>query len=148
MEGVRIVRVWPDDNLDLGDLVRSSVAEGHRFVARAREEWDAGVNRFAAPGEGLFLARHGDGVVGMCGLNVDPYAGDPGVGRLRHLYVAPGRRRLGVGRALVVACLELAAGRFRRVRLRTENEDAARFYLGLGFSAVDEADTTHVIELA
>jgi hypothetical protein len=37
------------------------------------------------PGEALFVARVGERVVGVCGLNVDPYTAEPRVGRVRHL---------------------------------------------------------------
>ena len=32
-------------------------------------------------------------LVGVCGLNVDPYLDDPSVGRVRHLYVLVAARR-------------------------------------------------------
>jgi GNAT superfamily N-acetyltransferase len=87
-------------------------------------------------------------VVGVCGLNVDPYAAEPRVGRVRHLYVLSGQRRLGVGRRLVSEVIEAARGRFDRLRLRTENPGAAQFYEAIGFRSSGATDnSTHVMVL-
>ncbi|MDJ0953267.1 MAG: GNAT family N-acetyltransferase [Acidimicrobiia bacterium] len=129
--------------LDLGSLPASARAENHRFVARTVGEWASGTNRFDRPGERFLLARAAAVTVGMCGLNIDPFAGDPTIGRIRHLYVAPEHRRRGIGRRLVADCLDAAKPTFVRVRLRTFDPDAAAFYLALGFAAVDEEDATH-----
>jgi GNAT superfamily N-acetyltransferase len=100
------------------------------------------------PGEALFVARVGERVVGVCGLNVDPYTAEPRVGRVRHLYVLSGQRRLGVGRRLVSEVIEAARGRFDRLRLRTENPGAAQFYEAIGFRSSGATDnSTHVMVL-
>lgn len=126
-------------------LVSESRAEGHPFVARALEAWRDGSNRFDGDGEAFFLAEAGSLVVGMCGLNIDPYSADPSVGRIRHLYVTPTWRRRDVGTKLVDACLAAAAGRFRRIRLRTHDPAASSFYVSLGFARVHENHATHAI---
>jgi hypothetical protein len=59
-----------------------------RFVRRLADDWVSVANRFDRPGEALFVARLPGQVVGVRGLNVDPYTAEPGVGRVRHLYVA------------------------------------------------------------
>ena len=103
-------------------------------------EWVSGANRFEAPGEALFVAVADDHIVGISGLNRDPYACDPRTGRVRRLYVAPAYRRQGVGQALLESVITL-------LRVRTEAAD--RFYTAHGFRRVDsEADVTHVLELA
>jgi GNAT superfamily N-acetyltransferase len=63
----------------------------------------SGTNRFNKRGEAIFAASAAGALIGVCGLNVDPYASDPRVGRVRHLYVLSGFRQLGVGRQLVEA---------------------------------------------
>src|SRR5436309_625095 len=60
----------------LAELVAESERAGWRFVPRLVQEWDRGVAQFDRPGEALFAARAGGRVVGVCGLSVDPYAGD------------------------------------------------------------------------
>ena len=128
-------------------LVRASKAEDFLAIEKLVREFDNGNNRFDAPGEVLFSAQVGDALVGVCGLNVDPYLEDPSVGRVRHLYVAPQWRRGGVGRALVSEVLHHAQGRFTRVRLRTLRDDAAQFYLSIGFDGGGgEPACTHSIE--
>lgn len=132
---------------DLGTLVDLATQEGHPFVLRTVTEWIDGTNRFDLPGEGFFLAVDDATPVGVCGLNVDPFIGDATVGRLRHLYVAPTHRGKGVARRLVESCLELAAGRFRLVRLRTFDPVADRFYRAIGFETVNEPRATHSVSL-
>jgi uridine kinase len=131
----------------LDALVVESEAEGRRFVRRLAEEWASGANRFDGPGEALFVAWQGGRAVGVCGLNVDPYATTPGVSRVRHLYVLRAARRLGVGRALVAAVIDAARGAFDELRLRTGNLAAAALYEAMGFRRTDTADCTHVMEL-
>lgn len=128
---------------DIEHLCTFASTEGHGFVERTRQEWLAGANRFRRRGECFFVASTPNGVIGMCGLNIDPYVDDPGVGRLRHLYVLPEHRRAGVGLALVNACRDVAAESFDRVRLRTHDPAASAFYCSIGFSIVDEPDATH-----
>jgi GNAT superfamily N-acetyltransferase len=117
-------------------------------VKRTLEEWSDGSNRFDHPGEAFYIASDGGRVMGMCGLNIDPYLATGEVGRLRHLYVTAAHRRLGVGSALVDACLNHAGRAFARVRLRTFDRDASRFYLSMGFVLIDESDATHSMEIA
>jgi ribosomal protein S18 acetylase RimI-like enzyme len=88
-------------------------------------------------------------LLGVCGLNVDPYAGDERVGRVRHLYVLSTCRGRGVGRQLVRRVIVAAQGRFDELRLRTNNPAAARLYEALGFRpSEDGRDYTHLSKLA
>jgi ribosomal protein S18 acetylase RimI-like enzyme len=128
-------------NLDV--MLEASRTEGHRLVERTLDDWTNATNRFDRPGEALFVAVENGESVGMCGLNVDPFAGDPTVGRLRHLYVLPWLRRRGIGRRLVVACLTQSGNTFERVRVRTSDSGASEFYEALGFEPTDEADASH-----
>jgi GNAT superfamily N-acetyltransferase len=132
----------------LAELAAESERSGFRFVRRLLDEWAAGVNRFDRPGEALFAAVVDRRVVGVCGLNVDPYGAGPRVGRVRRLYVLAAHRRGGVGRRLVAAVVAAARGRFDRLRLRTENPEAARFYERLGFRPCPgRDDCTHILNL-
>lgn len=143
MTAITIAR-WTDTAPpDTAQLRRVEQREGHSFVARTHREWLDGSNRFDQVGEGFFLALHASLTVGMCGLNRDPFLDDPAIGRLRHLYVAPDYRRQGIGRRLVMACLELATDHFTRVRLRTFDARAVCFYELLGFTPVAEDNATH-----
>ena len=130
-------------------LIAESEHAGLGFVRGLADEWASGANRFDRPGEALFIARMTDRVVGVCGLNIDPYAATPEVGRVRHLYVLQAYRRLGIGRRLVIEVIGAARGRFGTLRLRTENPSAAAFYERLGFlRSAGAPDCTHVMAVA
>jgi GNAT superfamily N-acetyltransferase len=114
-------------------LVAESEQRGYQFVRRLADEWATGANRFDKPGEALFGAWVAGRLLGVCGLNIDPYVADERIGRIRHLYVLEEFRRHGIGRRLVEAVVEAARGRFTVLRLRTESALAAAFYEKLGF---------------
>jgi GNAT superfamily N-acetyltransferase len=129
-------------------LLADSEHAGLRLVRRLVDDWASGQNRFDRPGEALFAALTAGRMVGVCGLNVDPYCAAPRVGRVRHLYVLSSHRRLGVGRHLVRAVIAAARDPFDTLRLRTGNPAAARLYESLGFlPSVGDADCTHILEL-
>ena len=142
------LRGLPVDSL--GALIAESEQAGLRFVRRLVEEWGTGANRFDRSGEALFASWVDGQLVGVCGLNIDPYAADDRIGRLRHLYVRSAFRRRGVGGHLVTKAIETARGRFEVLRLRTTNSPAAQFYEPLGFRPAEGAtqDATHVMQLA
>ena len=127
-------------------LRSEAIGHGHRFVDRLIEDWIAGSNRFERPGERFLGAFAKDELVGVCGLNRDPYVEQDTIGRLRHLYVLAPARRCGVGAALVHWLLDDARGVFDAVRLRTTPE-AAAFYLRLGFVPVEDKTASHVMML-
>ncbi|MBJ9966624.1 GNAT family N-acetyltransferase [Burkholderia seminalis] len=128
----------------LFDLEREASTQGFKFLRRLIEEWCSGSNRFDKPGERLLMAEDDGSIVGIAGLNVDPYAAARDTARLRRVYVANDYRRRGIGEALVGALLEEAPPRFRVVRLSTDTDVAAAFYARLGFSAVADETATHV----
>jgi GNAT superfamily N-acetyltransferase len=117
----------------LNPLVAQAAASGFHALSRLQTEWQSGRNRFDQPGEAIFIATDDGLVVGICGLNRDPYLEDPAVGRVRHLYVDVDHRRNGIGSQLVRAVMGAATGRFTRLRLRTNSPDADGFYRSLGF---------------
>jgi GNAT superfamily N-acetyltransferase len=132
----------------LRPLVAESLVQGFQLLRRLVDDWDAGTNRFALPGETLLVARGAGRIIGVCGLNVDPYADDPRIGRVRHLYVAADSRRAGIGRDLVGAIIAAARWSFDLVRLRTYDAGAARFYERLGFErCADRAESSHTLDL-
>lgn len=130
---------------DLEELIAASLLEEFPAIRRLRDEWESKANRFDGPGELLLAAYAGHRLVGICGLNRDPYAlPTSNIGRVRHLYVAPDVRRAGVRRLLLAPIIARARQYFVRLRLRTLRADADQFYLALGFRRLDgEADATH-----
>src|SRR5271157_4184016 len=117
----------------LSALVTEADATGFHALSRLLTEWRSGLNRFNKPGEALLIATDNGHVVGVCGLNRDPYLSDPTVGRVRHLYVAVDHRQRGIGSRHVAAVIGAASGHFARLRLRTDSPDADGLYRSLGF---------------
>jgi ribosomal protein S18 acetylase RimI-like enzyme len=138
----RIERIG-GDHLGLSALADEAQSEGFGFVHRLISDFNSGSNRFDRTGERLLGAFWSDELVGICGLNRDPYTDRHDVGRLRHLYVRKGDRHRGIGAALVEQLLKGASPPFSLIRLRTNTAEAAAFYERLGFKAVGERTATH-----
>lgn len=129
----------------LAPLQQAAHAEGFRFIDRLATDWAANTNRFAGPGELLLADWQGETMRAIGGLNRDPYRAEPGIARLRHLYVLPSARRAGIASSLVTALLTHAAAHFHLIRLRATPQ-AVPLYLQLGFTPVEDATATHQIE--
>ncbi|WP_315956186.1 GNAT family N-acetyltransferase [Paenibacillus violae] len=99
-------------------LVEESTLEGFRHLKRLVSDYEAGTNRFDKDGEALFIATQNGDIVGVCGLNQDPIAGN---GRVRRLYVLPDARRFGIGRLLMEAVITEAKNYYRMLVLKTDN---------------------------
>lgn len=119
--------------------------EGYNFIDTLVEQWADAQNRFDAPGEALCGHLDQGLLVAVGGLNVDPFAGRPDMGRIRRVYVRQAWRNKGIGQALVRALVDVARAHFRSVRLRAENADAARLYERMGFVPIPSPDATHII---
>lgn len=124
------------DPLALNSLAIEANAEGHSIVARLQHEWATGENGFDLPGERSYVATLDGRICGVCGLNIDPFAGDNRVGRVRRLYVSPTARRRGVGSLIMNHLVRDAAGWFDDLHLRTYDSNASAFYIAAGFSLV------------
>jgi GNAT superfamily N-acetyltransferase len=132
----------------IAPIQEAAQAEAVRFIDRLVAEYVAGINCFNQPGEVLFGMFEDQHLVGIGGLNRDPYHSDQNYGRVRHVYVLPAYRRLGIARLLMIEIINAATGVFEVLTLYTSNPDAARLYDQLGFVAVPEERTTHVLALA
>lgn len=108
-------------------------AEGFGFVERLVRECRSGANRFDAEGERLLGAFEDGVLLGIGGINQDPYAMDACVVRIRHLYVLPSRRRSGLGAWIVGDLVRGLRPHTHTVRLRTDRAGAATFYERIGF---------------
>lgn len=115
------------------ELLAESEASGYRFLRRVVNEWESGANRFSHTGEALLVAAIDGRWVGVCGLSIDPYLGDPRVGRVRNVYVLADCRKTGIGCQLVEEAIARARGHFDILRLRGEEAGPARLYESLGF---------------
>lgn len=130
-------------------LEQHAVEEGFRFLSRLIDDWDAGTNRFDAPGECLLAGYVNEELVAVGGLSIDPYLPiDPltggRIGRLRRVYVTPALRGQGIGKAMVEALVAHAGDAFGAVRLSTDTVNGDGFYRSCGFQSIEDAQATHV----
>jgi len=80
-------------------------------VAHRRRGWEAAL---ADPARGAWLVEGDEGLVGLVAIGPPgedaAFAAQPGpVGEIKHLYVAPGQRRQGLGQRLLETALEALA---------------------------------------
>ncbi|HEY4286380.1 MAG TPA: GNAT family N-acetyltransferase [Puia sp.] len=128
-------------------LANEALLDGFTFVQRTIEEWESGLNTFSKPGEKLWALVMEEEVIGIAGLNRDPYTSDENSGRVRHLYIARAYRRNGYARLLMGKIIQEARGRFASLRLFTENPAAACLYEAMGFGKAEGFKVTHTLEL-
>lgn len=127
---------------DLGELLAASLREDLRFVKRLCDDWASGINRFDQPGEGLLVALDGTRVVGVCGLNRDPFVAGEGIGRVRRFYVLPAYRRQGLGGRMLDELVARALPHF--TVLRVLSLEARDFYRTHGFRLLEgDPDASH-----
>ena len=139
---MRIVPPLPNMNA----LVQESLLQDFDFMRRLIDDYTSGANRFDQTGEALFGAFANRQLIGVCGLNRDPYLDDPQVGRVRHLYVLADWRRHRVGRRLVEAVIAEAQSHFALLTLWTNAADM--FYRSVGFTPVTHIPkATHAMQL-
>lgn len=148
MERIEIDRISEIRPGSINHLVEESVSQGFRFVERLIQEYCSGLNCFDKPGEVLLAASVQGRVVGIGGLNRDPYFRDPHVGRLRHLYVGSAWRRCGIGHLLVTQLILEANRHYQLLTLRTDTQAADLFYQKRGFKTYPKWEhTTHHFQL-
>ncbi|MGG3279928.1 GNAT family N-acetyltransferase [Paenibacillus solani] len=132
---------------DLTEILNESTEKGFRNIQRLIHDYNEGINRFQLDNEALFDCRIDHRVIGVCGLNQDPFSNED-IGRIRRLYVLEGFRRQGVGKRLVEAVIHRARGHYSKLVLRTDNPRAGEFYKKLGFREMQNNERiTHVLDL-
>ncbi len=125
-------------------LQREAREEGYGFIDKTVREWASGENRFDGPGELLCGCFDEGELIATGGLTMDPFFSDAQIGRLRRIYVRRAWRNSGIGTQMVQFLLAEAQRNFRAVRLRAENDRAARLYERLGFLPFADAEATHM----
>lgn len=123
-----------------------AIGEGYAFIERTIGDWNNGNNKFSAPGESLWGLISGTALIGIGGLNRDPYTSDPNIGRVRHLYIRPNYRRNGYASALMLKIIYEAKQHFTVLRLFTDNPASSVFYETLGFQRADDFKVSHIMK--
>ena len=133
---------------DILELSRAAAEEDFKPIRWLIDEWDNESNRFSLPGEALYEVRAGKRLVGICGLNRDPFRKGEKLGRLRRLYIHPEFRRKGIGRQLVMKATGDATNEFEAIRLMTLDDESAKFFEAVGFHRVEgEERVSHSISV-
>lgn len=124
-------------------LKAESLQQNFNMLRRLEANWLRGENRFNAPGEKLLGAFIAGKLVGICGLNRDPFSLDARAGRIRHFYISEAYRGKGIGQQLLSAVVLEAGDCFDFLNTHTP-ESAGHFYEKKGFVPVyDEHRVTH-----
>lgn len=148
-----IVQKINDDNISsINQLAIAARAEGFNFVRRTIDEWQNGVNKFSKSGEILWGVFNNEICVAIGGVNIDPYANDPSIGRVRHLYVSQRLRRAGIAKILLKKIINRSRKYFNVLRLSAyrpgaENIPASRLYESIGFIKSEKNNQTHILNL-
>ena len=132
------------DDLPAGFELLRHAAEGEAFdmLSTLATEWTNGTSRFDRNGEALVAVMDGDILVGMCGIQHDPYL--PDALRMTRFYVRPSYRRRRVGWQIAAALLERPESQGRTITLQAPHSEAARFWEALGFMRDERDGHTHI----
>ncbi|AYF06936.1 TPA: GNAT family N-acetyltransferase [Bacillus mobilis] len=114
-------------------LVQESKEEGFHFLIRLISEYENKINTFNKTGECLYGIFQGEKLIGIGGVNEDPYTENNKIGRVRRFYIAKEYRRKEVGRLLLLRILSDAKKYFNTVVLHTDTEQGDKFYTSSGF---------------
>lgn len=145
---IKIKKIQEISLTELEPIIEDSQQEGILFVRRFISEWIAKTNCFDREGEVLLIAKDDRQVIGLCGLNIDPYYPISRLGRVRHLYILSSKRRQGIGTQLIETIIKQARQNFDLLNLRTNNPQADRFYLARGFQhSYERSESTHILKL-
>lgn len=148
MKDINVVKI---NELPLGELLPfqlESQKEGFQLINKLITEYENEKNRFDKPGEVLFAVYFQKRMVGIGGLNRDPYSSDNVTGRIRHVYVLNQVRRLGIGSLLINQIIKEARLSFHVLTLRTLTETGCLFYEKLGFQKTTKLNgATHFLGL-
>lgn len=91
------------------------------------------INVFNKTGECLYGVFQGDMLIGVGGLNEDPYTKDNKIGRLRRFYISRDYRRIGLGNLLLNQLLCHAEKYFEVIVLHADTKQGDVFYTANGF---------------
>ncbi|MFA7193865.1 MAG: GNAT family N-acetyltransferase [Candidatus Paceibacterota bacterium] len=146
MPDYKIIEINDSNISILQDMANESTLDGDLFIQKTIDEWRSGVNTFSKPSEKLWGLTIDDEIIGLGGLNQDPYTENPEVGRVRHVYIMKKYRGLGLSKILMKLIINRAKQHFTSLRLSTKNPVAISLYESLGFEKTEEHKATHIIK--
>ncbi|KAA0766667.1 GNAT family N-acetyltransferase [Bacillus sp. SH5-2] len=114
-------------------LVQESKDEGFNFLLKLISEYKNEINKFNKTGECLYGVFQEGMLIGIGGLNQDPYTEDNKISRLRRFYISKDYRRTGLGNLLLNRLLSHAEKYFQTVVLHTDTKQGNAFYMANGF---------------
>jgi GNAT superfamily N-acetyltransferase len=118
---------------EFSHLVQDSKEEGFNFIIKLINEYKNKINVFNKTGECLYGIFQEDTLIGVGGLNEDPYTEDNKIGRLRRFYISRDYRRIGLGNVLLNQLLCHAEKYFEVIVLHTDTKQGNAFYTANGF---------------
>lgn len=139
---LRDVRIYQIDDVTydaakLAPLLKQSQSEGYELVDRL--DRNLATLRGFAP---VFGAEHDGKIVGICGLQPDPV--EEKTLQLRHGYVLPEWRQLGIGTAMLKRVLDaVPADIYSKITLRAYFHPVRKFCEHNGFLPVENRRYTH-----
>ncbi|MBE7150976.1 GNAT family N-acetyltransferase [Bacillus mycoides] len=133
---------------EVNHLVQESKEDGFNFLIKLINEYESKRNTFSKTGECLYGIFRGDMLIGIGGLNQDPYTKDNKVSRLRRFYISKDFRRMGLGKLLLKKLLRHAEKYFHVVVLHSDTKQGDEFYSANGFvKSGNYKGSSHLIRL-
>lgn len=145
---LELIKVTYTEIFDMEPLIHMSLAEGYSFLKRFYDAFCNQSNLFQQENELFLIAQDEYGtIIGAGGIQTDPYAQDLSIGRIRHFYVAPAWRRMGIGNSILSALIRFGKDYYEelhvRIPLTGAKDQAALFYENMGFDFIGEQDYSH-----
>ncbi len=109
-------------------LVQESKDEGFNFLIKLISDYENKINIFNKTGECLYGIFQGERLIGIGGVNKDPYTENDKIGRVRRFYISKDYRRIGLGNLLLNRLLCHAEKYFKVVVLHTDTKQGDAFY--------------------
>lgn len=133
LNNIHIQQIEDLINFEYRHLVKDSKEEGFNFLIKLINEYENKINAFNKTGECLYGIFQEEKLIGIGGLNEDPYTVYNKVDRIRRFYISKEYRRIGLGNLLLNRLLCHAEKYFEVVVLHTDTGQGDAFYTANGF---------------
>ncbi|MQR87641.1 GNAT family N-acetyltransferase [Bacillus megaterium] len=146
---MRIIRLTYLVKHDIKELLIESQEAGFFFLTKLVAEYKNGQNVFNKTGERLWgVYGKKNKLIGVAGLNQNPYSQYANAGRVRRFYVSAQFRRKGIGKQLLKEIIHYAENYYDSLVLYTDTDKAKLFYEQNGFKRVyNQHKITHEYSL-